>query len=157
MDLLTFQTAKTLRFVELGNLELKNAPSIIEFERPIINYELKLLGRKDKALTMFVIDTRAISTDWYLYAYIDSPLTTPDGKHSLPGSLVYVDENNDIKTLSETPTLIFSGTANSGTTKTTEISWDEGNGILYKVIEPLYNGETYSTEINWILSDEKLE
>ena len=143
--------------MELGSLELKNAPSIIEFERPIINDELKLLGRKDKALTMSVIDTRAISTDWYLYAYIDSPLTTPDGKHSLPGSLVYVDENNDIKTLSETPTLIFSGTANSGTTKTTEISWDEGNGILYKVIEPLYNGETYSTEINWILSDEKLE
>ena len=62
------------RFVELGSLELKNAPSIIEFERPIINDELKLLGRKAKALTMSVVDTRAINTDWYLYAYIDSPL-----------------------------------------------------------------------------------
>ena len=157
LDLLTFQTAKTLRFVELGSLELKNAPSIIEFERPIINDELKLLGRKDKVLTMSVVDTRAISTDWYLYAYIDSPLTTLDGKHSLPGSLVYVDETNAIKTLSETPTLIFSGTANDGSTKITEISWNEENGILFKVIEPLYNGETYSTEINWILSGEKLE
>ena len=106
---------------------------------------------------MSVVDTRAISTDWYLYAYIDSPLTTPDGKHSLPESLVYVDENNDIKTLSESPTLIFSGTANSGTAKTTKISWDEENGILFKVIEPLYNVETYFTEINWILSGEKLE
>lgn len=142
--------------MELGSLELKNAPSIIEFERPIINDELKLLGRKDKTLTMSVVDTRAISTDWYLYAYIDSPLTTLDCKHSLPGSLVYVDGTNTLKALSESPTLIFSGTANSGITKATEISWDENDGILFKVIEPLYNGETYSTEINWILSGEKL-
>lgn len=156
LDLLTFQTAKTLRFIEFGNLELKNAPSIIEFTRPIVNNELKLLGRKDKTITMSVVDSRAISSDWYLYAYIDAPLTTLDGKHSLPGSLVYIDSSNVLNTLSQVPTLIFSGTANDGTAKTTEISWNENDGILFKIIEPLYNGETYSSKINWILTGEKL-
>ena len=105
---------------------------------------------------MSVVDSRAISSDWYLYAYIDAPLTTLDGKHTLPGSLVYIDSSNVLNTLSQVPTLIFSGTANDGTTKTTEISWNENDGILFKIIEPLYNGETYSSKINWILTGEKL-
>ena len=37
------------------------------------------------------------------------------------------------------------------------ISWKENNGILFKVIEPLYNGKTYKTTINWILTNEKIE
>ena len=66
--MLTFQTTKTLRIIEAGNLELRNAPSIIEFQRPI---NPLTLGRKDKIITMSVVDSRAVSSDWYLYAYID--------------------------------------------------------------------------------------
>lgn len=155
LDLLTFQTAKTLRFLEFGNLELRNAPSIIEFQRPIINSNPVTLGRKNKIITMSVIDSRAISSDWYLYAYIDSPLTTADNKHTLPDSLIFVQDDKTIKTLSTTPTLIYSGTSNEGTTKTTTttISWTEDTGILFKVNKPLYNGETYSTLIHWTLTN----
>lgn len=156
LSLLTFQTAKTLRIIEAGNLELRNAPSIIEFQRPIVNTNPLTLGRKDKIITMSVVDSRAVSSDWYLYAYIDNPLTTSDNKHSLPDSLIFIDENAQIKTLSKEPTLIYSGTANEGTTKTTEITWAENTGILFKIIDPLYNGEKYSTLINWILSNEIL-
>lgn len=156
LSLLTFQTAKTLRIIEAGNLELRNAPSIIEFQRPIVNTNPLTLGRKDKIITMSVVDSRAVSSNWYLYAYIDSPLTTSDNKHSLPDSLIFIDENAQIKTLSKEPTLIYSGTANEGTTKTTEITWAENTGILFKIIDPLYNGEKYSTLINWILSNEIL-
>lgn len=157
LSLLTFQTAKTLRFIEFGNLELKNALSVIEFQRPIIKNDPLILGRKEKTITMSVIDSRVVSTNWYLYAYIDKPLTTPDEKHTLPNSLIFIYKDNEIKTLSQTPELIYSGTASDGTTKTTEISWNENEGILFKVIEPLYNGETYSTLINWILTTEILE
>ena len=156
LSLLTFQTAKTLRIIEAGNLELRNAPSIIEFQRPIVNTNPLTLGRKDKLITMSIVDSRAVSSNWYLYAYIDSPLTTSDNKHSLPDSLIFIDENTQIKTLSKEPTLIYSGTANEGTTKTTEITWAENTGILFKIIDPLYNGEKYSTLINWILSNEIL-
>ena len=36
------------------------------------------------------------------------------------------------------------------------IEWIENTGILFKVIKPLYNGESYSTFINWILSNKLL-
>ena len=157
LSFLNFQTAKTLRFSNFGNLELRNAPSIIVFQKPpVINSPL-ILGRKEIHLTMSVVDSRAISSNWYLYAYIDKPLSTSDNKHFLPDSLVYIDNNNDIITLGSSPTLIFSGSENGGTTKTTTIEWKENTGILFRVISPLYNGESYSTFINWILSDKLLE
>ena len=157
LSLLTFQTAKTLRFMDFGNLELRNAPSKIIFQKPLVSTEPLILGRKEKTITMSVVDSRAISSNWYLYAYIDNPLSTADGKYSLPDSLIYVDKNNQITTLGNSPTLIFSGTENEGTTKTTDIDWEENTGILFKVISPLYNGESYSTLINWILSNKLLE
>ena len=157
LNLLTFQTAKTLRLVEFGNLELRNAPSIIEFQKPIISKEPLLLGRKEKAITLSVIDSRAISSNWYLYVYIDKPLMTSDEKHSLPDSLIFVDDSKNIATLGSKPTLIYTGTGNDGTTKETNISWTETTGILFKVIAPLYNGESYSTLVNWILTDKILD
>ena len=157
LDLLTFQTAKTLRFMEFGNLELINAPSNIEFERPIINDNPLLLGRKKEKITFSVVDSRAISTQWYLYAYIDNPLTSLDKKHTLDNSLILVTDSNEIKTLGKNPTLIYSGTGNEGNTKTTEITWNKTTGILFQVINPLYNGETYTTSINWILTSQKIE
>lgn len=154
--LLTFQTAKTLRFVEYGNLELVNAPNTIEFQRPIVNQNPLILGRKESEVTISVVDSRIISEQWYLYAYIDNELTSQDGKYTLTNSLIFVTDTNEIKTLGKNPTLIYTGTANEGNTKTTEITWNQKTGILFQVIEPLYNGETYKTSINWILTSEKL-
>lgn len=153
LSLLTFQSAKTLRLIDFGNLELRNAPSKIEFERPLV--KLQIVGRKEKVINMSVVDSRAISTNWYLYAYIDEPLTTVN-KHTLPDSLIFIDNDSSIKTLGTTPVLIYSGAPNDGNTKTTDISWKEDTGILFKIIEPLYNGEKYTTLINWILTSEVL-
>lgn len=105
---------------------------------------------------MSVVDSRAISSDWYLYAYIDNPLSTVSGEYTLPDSLIYIDDNNKIITLSNSPVLISFGTENEGITKTTNIEWKENTGILFKVIEPLHNGESYSTLVNWLLTDKSL-
>ncbi len=155
LSLFTFQTAKTLRFIEAGNLELKNAPSKIEFQKPLISTNPVILGRKEQTITMSVIDSRAISSSWYLYAYIETPLSTIDGKYTLPDSLIFIDSNKDKITLSNTPTLIYTGTSNEGIIKTTNITWEKDTGILFQVISPLYNGETYSTYVHWILTDTK--
>lgn len=142
-----------LRLIDFGNLELRNAPSKIEFERPLVKSQI--LGRKEKTINMSVVDSRAISTNWYLYAYIDEPLTTTNN-HTLPDSLIFIDNDSSIKTLGTTPVLVYFGTPNDGNTKTTDISWKEDSGILFKIIEPLYNGEKYTTMINWMLSNEVL-
>lgn len=152
LTLLTFQTAKTLRLIDFGNLELRGAPSKIEFQRPIVIAEPAILGRKEKTINISVVDSRAISSNWYLYAYIDSPLSTKDMQHTLPDSLIYIDSENKIITLNENPTLLFTGSPNEGYTKTTDISWSEKTGILFKIIDPLYNGETYSTDIKWLIT-----
>lgn len=152
LSFLTFQTAKTLRFIEFGNLELLNAPSIITFEKPFVIDDPLVLGRTKNEITLSIVDSRAISSTWYLYAYIDKPLSS-NNSHTLPDSLIYVDDNSNILTLSDSPILIFTGSSNDGITKTTNISWKENTGILFKVLLPLYNGETYSTLINWILTD----
>lgn len=156
LNLLNFQTANTLRLLSFGNLELRNAPEIIEFQRPIINNNPLMLGRKEKTVNISIVDSRAISSNWYLYAYIDKPLSTSDDKHSLLNSLIFVDEFNNIVTLSNNPTLIYTGTGNDGNTKITNITWNEITGILFKVIDPLYNGESYSTLIKWVLTTEDL-
>ena len=157
LSLITFQTAKTLRFVDFGNLELRGAPSVIEFQRPIINNNPLMLGRKEKTITLSVVDSRAISSNWYLYVYIDKPLSTADDKHALPNSLIFVDDSKNIVTLNNNPTLIYTGTGNEGITKTTDITWNETTGILFEVINPLYNGESYSTLVKWILTNEIID
>lgn len=73
-------------------------------------------------------------------------------QHTLPDSLIYIESENKIITLNENPTLLFTGSPNGGYTKTTDISWSEKTGILFKIIDPLYNGETYSTDIKWLLT-----
>ena len=156
LDLLQFQTAKTLRLVQNGNLELKSAPSKIEFQRPVLQTNPVILGRKEDSIEVTVIDGRVTSKEWYLYAYVDSEMKTSDGKYSLPNSLVFIDSDGNIHTLSKDPSLEYTGEENDGLTKTTNITWSQKQGVLFKVIEPLYNGETYSAEINWRLSAEKL-
>lgn len=156
LSLLQFQTAKTLRLVQNGNLELKSAPSKIEFQRPVLQTNPVILGRKEESMVIEIIDGRVVSKEWYLYAYIDNEMKTNDGKYSLPNSLIFIDNDGNMHTLSKQPTLVYTGEENDGLTKTTNITWSQKQGILFKVIEPLYNGETYSAEIQWKVSAEKL-
>ena len=156
LDLLQFQTAKTLRLVPSGSLELKSAPTKIEFQRPVIQTDPVILGRKEESMQIEVIDGRVISKEWYLYAYIDSELKTSDGKYSLPNSLIFMEADGNIHTLGKEPTLVYTGVGNEGMAKTTIINWSQKQGILFKVIEPLYNGETYSAEIHWMLVEEEI-
>lgn len=113
---------------------MRNVPSKLEFQRPIVKTDPVILGRKDKTVTMSVVDSRAISTNWYLYAYIDAPLSTSDNSHTLPDSLVFIDDNQKITLLSKEPTLIYSGSPNEGATKTTSISWSADFTIVKHVI-----------------------
>lgn len=67
---------------------------------------------------------------------------------------IFVSESGEIKTLSDIPTLVYTGTSSGGTSKTTDIKCNKTDGILFQVI--VYNGETYTTPINWILTEEKI-
>ena len=59
-----------------------------------------------------------------------------------------MSESGEIKTLNDIPTLVYTGTSSGGTSKTTDIKCNKTDGILFQVI--VYNGETYTTPINWL-------
>ena len=155
LDLLQLQTAKTIRLLPAGSLILESAPSIIEFQRPVISTNPLLLGRKDNTQSITVTDTRTVSSTWYVYAYITEPLKTSDSKHTLPNSLVFIDSNNTIHTLSQEPTLIYTKSSYE-TPNTTIITWESSKGILFKITDPIYANQTYSTKISWVLTTSKL-
>lgn len=67
---------------------------------------------------------------------------------------IFVSESGEIKTLNDIPTLVYTGTSSGGTSKTTDIKCNKTDGILFQVI--VYNGETYTTPINWIFTEEKI-
>lgn len=67
-----------------------------------------------------------------------------------------MSESGEIKTLNDIPTLVYTGTSSGGTSKTTDIKCNKTDGILFQVIDALYNGETYTTPINWIFTEEKI-
>lgn len=125
LSLLQFQTAKTLRLVQNGNLELKSAPTKIEFQRPVLQTNPVILGRKEESITIEVIDGRVVSKEWYLYDYVDDEMKTSDGKYSLPNSLVFIDSEGNMHTLVKEPTLVYTVAGNDGMTKPTNITWGQ--------------------------------
>lgn len=151
--LLKMHTATILCLVAYpGQIYLQYAPDTIEFDTtaPISTNPL-LLGRSDENVKLSVYDSRINSSGWNLYAAIDGPMMTVDGKHQLTDALVFVN-NHDIITLSDTSTLVYSGTDNDGSVKVTDIDWDVDKGILLRLgNEPLFNGEKYSAKIAWTL------
>lgn len=138
--------------VDNGELILKSATSEIYFSTIPYSYN-PILCQRASDLEIIVEDTRVRSTDWKLYAYIESPLTSSGG-YKLTDSLVYVNENQTIVPLSKTPYLIYRGTTNNGVAKTTTITFPSQEGILLRVMnEALENGEEYKTNIFWALEE----
>ena len=100
-----------------------------------------------------VTDSRAVSSNWKLYAAIGQNLTSDNG-YVLTNSLVNVNSDKTINVLSSVPTLVYTGANNGGTTKVTNVSWPSDEGIILRVAnEPLENGEVYKSNIIWTIEE----
>lgn len=143
---LIYQT-KNIQIIYPRELTIDNATNVITFNLDPISKD-SLLCPKNKPLIINVTDSRVNSNTWNLYALIKSELTSTEG-NALNRSLVFIDKNNVIKTLSSEKTLIYTGTANDGKLKTTTITWNESEGILLQINNPLINNNEYKTNIDW--------
>lgn len=104
-------------------------------------------------ITITVTDTRVESTNWRLLAKINRDLTSENG-YTLPNSVVYISNSNEIIPLSQSETLVYTGENNNGTPKTTIITWDDDKGIVLRIAnEYLENKEKYLAIITWILEE----
>ena len=141
---------KQIQIVYSGELTLDSATKYFRFE-PIAIQENPTLCPRLTDVVITITDSRVNSSNWNLYATIDHDLTSEDGL-ILEDSLVYV-KNGQISVLSETPTLIYTGESNQGQIKITNVHWEEDEGILLQLKNPLQNKVEYKATITWILEE----
>lgn len=148
-DLLYY--TKQVEVVYNGELLLDSATKSFQFDTYAINKNPVICPRLTN-LSVRVIDSRINSSDWKLYAAINHEMESDYGI-VLSDSLVFVDESGDIKSLSDTPTLVYTGKNNGGSTTTTDITWEENKGILLRLNDPLENNVKYSAQIIWTIEE----
>lgn len=133
-------------------LKFNKIPSIVQFETtPISNVETAI--RKDETYwDMSVLDYRGIGRKWTITASIDKPLTsTSDPANQLVNALVFIDHEGNSTPLNSNELIVFEQT--TGVNPLTHVNWPNNQGIVIKTnFADVYN-ETYSTIINWTLTD----
>lgn len=142
---------KSIEIVYSGELTIDSASSLISFKLEPISTKPLLCPRKND-VSVIVTDSRVNSTAFKLYAAINHDLTSSSGV-TLKDALVYVNEAGDIKTLSTTPVLVYTGTPNEGVIKVTNVTWKDNEGILLNVTEPLINNLEYTATITWSIEE----
>ena len=68
-------------------------------------------------------------------------------------TIALADENDNMITLSDSKTLVYTGTNNDGSVKITNVTFDNDKGILLKVTEPLMNNMEYESVISWSIEE----
>lgn len=137
--------------IPAGSIDMDIPPDPLIFKPTVIaETPAKLCGREIADWSIKVTDTRARSTPWYLEAVSSGILEGEEG-NILPDALVYV-ENGRLYPISDTPTVVYHGSANGGETKITVVQWPADSGLLLQVTDtPFYIGEKYSSIISWTL------
>lgn len=142
---------KTVKIVYPGELAIDSATKVINFSLSPIS-TTPLICPKTTSLSLKIIDTRANSTDWRLYASIAHDLSSPSGS-ILENSLIYKDSSGVISTLSTNKTLIYTGKKNDGTSLTTDITFSAEEGILLLINNKVISNTEYQTDIIWSLEE----
>lgn len=113
-----------------------------------------VIFRQNPDWNIQVTDTRTQGGNWYLYAYILSPLTSSD--HNLKDILIY--KKDDVEyVLSKTPQLVYT-VKSEESPQTTLVTWENIEGFLLKLeTSKTYPSGDYQTEILWQVSPEPLD
>ena len=134
-----------------GELTLLEINQSIDFSNIPINNTY--IFPKTSELKTKIVDSRLNSSDWKLYAYINSPLTSTNG-FILENALVFKKFDNEIITLTSNPTLVFTGENNGGTVSFKELNWSTEKGPLLDLTnDALEVNEEYFAAINFNIEE----
>ena len=142
---------KVIQIVYSGELILESATKTLTFKLSPISLD-PLLCPRNEELNVTVIDSRVVSSEWKLYVRLEHDLMSSNGV-ILKNALIFLDENKNLINLSENPTLVYTGSNNGGNVETIVVKWDEQNGILLNVKEPLINNLEYKTTLIWSIEE----
>jgi len=143
---------KTLSVTTTGSVSITNLPDL-NFFAFTSRSNKSVIFRQDTDWSIEVSDTRADGEDWFLYAHIQSPLTSETS--TLDDVLVFTAGGTSTA-LTNTPLLVYSGTG-SNTPKVTNVNWEKIEGILLNINPDTdYTKGEYETSILWQVSPTKL-
>lgn len=113
-----------------------------------------VIFRQNPDWNIQVTDIRVQGGNWYLYAYILSPLTSSD--NNLKDILIYKKDDAEY-VLSKTPQLVYT-VKSEESPQTTLVTWENIEGFLLKLeTSKTYPSGDYQTEILWQVSPEPLD
>ena len=141
-------TLKNKVVVDEGEIVMTNVPTQVTFR--LVPFQTNpILCPRTEALNIAVTDTRARSKAWQVYVSMNRDLTSSQGK-VLTNSVVY--QGTTLMPVATTPILIYSGTANGGTTKVTNIVWAVNEGIVLRLLnQTLEANQEYTATLTWNL------
>lgn len=149
-----------VKAVAAGEIYVLEPPASLDFEIAPVAKSPVLFGRADSDWKLEVYDSRGRSTSWRLYVTSNRDLTCynerDEVKWTLPNAMVYVDDENELKQISDVPVLIWRGSANGGLIITHEVMWEAAKGLLLTASSsPYRTGEKYTADLTWILETDE--
>lgn len=69
----------------------------------------------------------------------------------MKNALIFIDTDGIKHILSSTKTLVYTGEDNGNETKITNIVWNENEGILLQINNPIINNSEYKAYITWTI------
>lgn len=142
---------KKIQIVYSGELVISEATKHFNFEVYAMSLSPVICPRQG-ALKITVIDSRVNSSEWKLYAKLNSQMQSKEGD-ALENALVFVDSTHNIHVLSDTPVLVYTGSPNIEGVSITSVEWSEDEGVLLQLLSPIMNGRVYDAEITWIIEE----
>lgn len=139
--------SKNITIVYNGELTILSAPTTIEFELNAISKN-PVICPKTKEITIEIADTRAISTEWNLYAIINNDPLSETG-NTLESALIFKNGPR-ITPLSTTKTLVYTAPAKTEASKITTITWPKDETILLQILSSIKAGQKYTCTLSWI-------
>lgn len=130
-----------------GELSLMDTDNSLSFSLIPINNS-KIFPRTKK-IVISVVDSRLNSSNWRLFAYIDTPLTSLSG-YLLEDALIFKKLTNENIILNETPQIVFQGVDTGGNPNKIDLTFSEEKGPLLDLTNnALVANEEYFANIHF--------
>lgn len=135
--------------VEPGELLLVTYPNMIEFTLEPFSLSPLLLPKKEK-MELTIVDTRIELTKWSLAVTLASSFQDEKG-NVLENALCFFSSNQALSPLSNDPYVIY--TQEEEKEGTTSLTYEEKEGIVLHIQNPIQKDATYRANLHWTLEE----
>ncbi|MCL1879461.1 MAG: hypothetical protein FWF71_02410, partial [Actinomycetia bacterium] len=153
-DYLSYRYRAAVARFPHDKLLMFDVPEVLDFGVVQLTAGSQLVSRDVPSWNILVVDTRNQHSPWRLEASIDGPLRAEldSVSYTLPDALVFVDEQQEITALSETPVVVYEDVTD--VSSQTNVTWADDKGLLLRVNPGAARVDlNYSTTIEWSLVD----